>query len=96
LFRPFHRAVLKENLFSFKAVATSALVCIAITGVAHVDFSQSTVIARAIVLTFGYTATDTAVYFTFIFIHHIKIPPLKVKAVCAKCFKIIDFFIKIL
>ena len=67
-----------KNLFSFKAIATSTMLGIAIADIAYVDLSQRAIIASAIVLTFGHTATDAAVYFTFIFVHHIKIPPLKV------------------
>lgn len=58
---------------------------------AYVDLSERTEIALAVVLTFGYVATDAAVYF-FVFVHHNKIPPFKVKGVCANHQKIIDIF----
>ena len=58
---------------------------------AYVDFSERTEITLTVVLAFGYVATDAVVYF-FVFVHHNKIPPLKVKAVCANYQKIIDIF----
>ena len=58
---------------------------------AYVDLSERTEIALTVVLTFGYVATDAAVYF-LVFVHHIKIPPFKVKGVCANPRKIIDIF----
>ena len=64
---------------------------VAITGIAYVDFLQGAVIAAAIVLTFGYTATDCAVDFTSVFIHHNKNPPSKVKTVWAIYKKILTF-----
>ena len=69
------------------------MTCVA--GVANVDLTQGAIISTAIVLTFGYTATDGAVY-VLSFIHHTKKPPLKVKAVCAKLSKIIDIFLNLL
>jgi hypothetical protein len=60
-------------LFSFKAVAAGAAFRIAIAGVANVDFSQRTVIACAVVLAFGDSATDCGVYIVTFFIHHNKI-----------------------
>ena len=86
--RPFFKPLC---LFSFKAVAASAMFRVAIASIAHVDFLQSTVIAAAIVLTFGYAATDCIVHFTSIFIHHNKKPPFKVNTVYAIFKKILTF-----
>jgi hypothetical protein len=69
------------GLFSYKAIATGAAFRIATASVANVDFAEGTVIACAVVLTIGNTATDTLVYFTSIFVHHNKNPPLKVQVV---------------
>lgn len=77
-------------LFLFEAIATSAAFRIATARIAYVDFAKRTIIARAIVLTFGDAATDTSVDFLCIFVHHSKKPPLKVQAVYANLSKIID------
>lgn len=69
---------------------------VTIADVTDVDFFQSAKIPRAVVLAIGYTATDAAVDFTSIFVHHSKKPPLKVRVVCVSCSKIIDICKKIL
>jgi hypothetical protein len=46
-----------------------------------VNFTQSAIIAGAVVLTFGDAAADGGVYVVTFFIHHNKNPPSKVKAV---------------
>lgn len=81
-----------RKLFSFEAVAAGAAFRVATASVAYVDFSQRAIIARTVVLTFGYSATDCSVDFLTFFIHHIKKPPSKVKAVYANSAKIIDIF----
>lgn len=81
-----------DNLFSFKAVAASAAFCVATANVADVNFAQRAIIARTVVLTFGYAAADAGVHFLSTFIHHIKKPPLKVRVVYANLSKIIDIF----
>ena len=57
------------------------------------DLSQRAVIARAVVLTFGYAAADAGVHFLYVFIHHIKNPPFLVSTVWVNLQKIIDIFI---
>lgn len=84
------------RLLSFEAIATGTMFRITIAGVPYVNFTECTKIPRAVVLTFGYSAADAAVYFMLVFIHHIKKPPFIVKAVCANCKKIIDIFKKML
>ena len=74
-------AIVIRKLFSFKAVAAGTAFRVAATSIANVDFAQSTIIACAVVLTFGDAATDARVDFFFIFIHHNKNPPSKVQAV---------------
>jgi hypothetical protein len=69
------------SLFLFKAVATGAAIRRAVAGVPDVNFSQSTIVACAIVLTFGHAATDRSVDIRAFFVHHINIPPSKVKIV---------------
>ena len=59
-------------LFSFEAVAASAAFRVAVTGIAHVDFSQRAVIPRAVILTFRNAAADACVHFLYVFIHHNK------------------------
>jgi hypothetical protein len=59
-----------KNLFTFKTVAASTAFCVATASVAYVDFTQRAKITCAVVLTFGYAATDGSVY--FIFVHHKK------------------------
>ena len=54
------------------------------------NFTQSAIIAGAVVLTFGDAAADGGVYVVTFFIHHNKNPPSKVKAVYANLQKIID------
>jgi len=54
------------------------------------DLSQRAVIARAVVLTFGYAAADAGVHFLYVFIHHIKNPPFLVSTVWVNLQKIID------
>ena len=68
-------------LLSFKAVAAGTAFRVAVARIAYVDFAQSTIIAGAVVLTFGYAAADGGVYVVTFFIHHNKNPPSKVKAV---------------
>jgi hypothetical protein len=80
----------KEKLFSFKTVATRAFFRIAIAGVAHVNTRKRTVVARTVVLAFGYGATDALV--CFFFLHHKNFLLISVGTVCAKCFYIIDIF----
>ena len=63
------------ELFSFKAVAASAMRSGAIASATHVDFAERTIIARAVVLTFGYSATDCIVDVFVVFVHHIFNPP---------------------
>jgi hypothetical protein len=58
-------------LFAFKAVAARAAIRFFIAGVADVDFAERTIIARAVVLTFGNATTDTCVDFLIVFVHHI-------------------------
>lgn len=54
------------------------------------DFAQGAVIARTVVLTFGYATADSHVYVvTILFVHRIK-PPFGVKRVCANSQKNID------
>ena len=55
----------KRNLFAFKAVATGAFFCVAVAGVANVDFAERAMLARAIVLAIGNGAADTLIYFAF-------------------------------
>lgn len=69
------------RLFSHEAIAAGAAFRVAATSVADVDFAEGAVIACAVVLTIGNAAADTLVYFTSIFVHHNKNPPLKVQVV---------------
>ena len=80
------------RLLSFEAVAAGTTFRVAIASIAYVNLSQRAIIPCTVVLTFGYSATDTAVYFMSVFIHHNKKPPLKVQAVYANLSKIIDIF----
>jgi hypothetical protein len=64
-------------LFSFEAITASTAFRVAITRITHVNFAERTIIARAVVLTFGYTATNRGVDFLSTFVHHSKNPPLK-------------------
>ena len=79
-----------KELFSFKAVAAGTAFRVAITSIADVDLSQRTIIAGAVVLTLGYTATDTSVYFAIVFMHHNK-SSLKVQTVWANSQKLLTF-----
>jgi hypothetical protein len=63
------------NLFLFKTVTASAAFRIAVTRIAYVNFTKRTVIARTIVLTFGYATADGRVDFLISFIHHFQKPP---------------------
>ena len=54
------------------------------------DFSQSAIIAFAVVLAIGYAATDRGVDLV-IFVHHIQNPPLKVQTVWLNFKKILTF-----
>ena len=58
------------RLFSFKAIATGASICVAITRIAYVDFAKRAIIARTVVFTIRYTATDRSIYFSSVFVHH--------------------------
>jgi hypothetical protein len=84
--------VTTQALFSFKAIATSAMIVVTIAGVPYVNFTKSAIIARTVVLTFRYAAANAAVYFMLIFVHHNKKPPFKVQAVWVNLRKIIDIF----
>jgi hypothetical protein len=85
-------------LFAFKAVAARAAIRFFIAGVADVDFAERTIIARTIVFTFRYTATDGSIHFSTVFVHHKTsllsivhaIFFLRVKTVYANPCKIID------
>ncbi len=61
-----------QELFSFKAIATSAAIRRAVARVPHVNFAERTIIACTIVLAFGHAATDSGVHITAFFIHHIQ------------------------
>ena len=77
-------------LFLFVAIAAGTAFCVAAASIANVDFTQSAVIACTVVLAIGYAAADCGVDFLIFFVHHIKKPPSKVKAVYANSVKIID------
>ena len=79
-----------HRLLSFEAITTRTAFRIARTRVPHVDLAKRAIIARTVVFTFGYTATNARVHFLTFFIHHSKKPPFLVIAVCAKWRKIID------
>lgn len=69
-------------LFTFKAVAASASVRIAVAGITHVNFAKGAIIPHAVVLTFGYAATDGSVHFLiFVFIHHKNPPFFPIKSI---------------
>lgn len=58
------------SLFAGETVAASASLFIAGTRVAYVNFGQRAIIARMVVLTFGYSAADTSVYVFFFHVCH--------------------------
>ena len=58
------------SLFSFKTVAARAAFRVATTGVTYVDFTERTIVACAIILTFRNAATDTGIHFLTAFVHH--------------------------
>ena len=59
-------------LFAFEAVTAGAAFRITATRVPYVNLSQRAIIACAVVLTFGYTATDCRIYFVSVLIVHHK------------------------
>ena len=60
------------DLLSFEAITARAAFRITRTRVPHVDLAKRTIIARTVVFTFGYTATNTRVHFLTFFVHHSK------------------------
>ena len=63
----------ERELFSFEAVATRTLFCITVARVAYVNFRKRTIVARTVVLTFGYPTANTGVYAFHFVVHHRKI-----------------------
>ena len=66
------RAAAERELFSFKAVATRTFFRVAVARIAYVNFGKGTVITGTVILTFGYTATDTGIYAFHFIVHHRK------------------------
>ena len=69
------------RLFSFEAIAAGTAFRVAATRIAYVDFAKGAVVAGAVVFTFRNAATDRSVDIRAFFVHHINIPPSKVKIV---------------
>ena len=61
-----------HRLFSFEAITARAAFRVARTRVAYVDFTKRAIIARTVIFTFRYTATNARVHFLTFFVHHSK------------------------
>ena len=80
----------KICLLLFEAIAASTAFRVATTRVAHVNFTKRAIIARTVILAFGYATTNARVY--VLSIHHNKNLLLRYKEYVQTIKRLLTFF----
>lgn len=65
------KKIILRGLALYETVAAGAALCVATARIAYVDFAERAIVARVVVFAFRNAATDTFIYFVFIY-HHEK------------------------
>lgn len=65
------KKIILRGLAFYETVAAGAALCVAAARIAYVDFAERAIVARVVVFAFRNAATDTFIYFVFIY-HHEK------------------------